>query len=100
VITEESNQGLTRYPRSPVWRDDRAQFAEQIELGLFTLRRWEKCACSLLAQDAATILADRTLSELANDFGVVSEIGGSLPSWYVTRSGPGTSRTIDLRLRA
>jgi hypothetical protein len=25
-----------------------AQFAERIELGLFTLRRWEKCACSLL----------------------------------------------------
>jgi hypothetical protein len=31
-------------------RDDRAQFAERIELGLFTLRWWEKCACSLLAQ--------------------------------------------------
>jgi hypothetical protein len=25
-----------------------ARFAERIELGLFTLRRWEKCACSLL----------------------------------------------------
>jgi len=24
------------------------QLAERIEFGLFTLRRWEKCACSLL----------------------------------------------------